>query len=193
MPAINFSHFSPTTPLLTPCQLTSPFLTGGWSQFTSHWLYSSCLDTTVSLISDHAFPVMIPLETCRSDNIRRPFVYYFPMALFSPQEVLKLGFAFLESQTLGVNDSGALACLWHQPRTQRQHLPPHTEHLTVGSIILQGCAQWFPRKATKMPHVFTFPCESSIRKSTQATCGLEIVGAVSIMSCRWYAVNIPHL
>lgn len=80
------SHiFSPTSPLLTPYQLASPFLTAGWSHFISCWLYSSCLDTTQFLLFlIMHFLAWSPLETSSSDNIRWPFLYYFPMVLFSP-------------------------------------------------------------------------------------------------------------
>lgn len=105
------SHiFSPTSPLLTPCQLTSPLLTAGQSHFISCWRYSSCLDTTQFLLFliTH-FLAWSPMETSSSDNVRWPFLYYFPTALLGPWQVLKLWFAFLESQTLRVNDLRALA------------------------------------------------------------------------------------
>lgn len=80
------SHLlSPTSPLLAPCQLTLPFLTAGSSDFIFCWLYSSCLDTTEFLLFlIMHFLAWSPLETSSSDNIRWPFLYYFPMVLFSP-------------------------------------------------------------------------------------------------------------
>lgn len=61
------SHiFSPSSPLLTPCQLTSPLLRAGQSRFISCWLYSSCLDTTQFLLFliTH-FLAWSPMETSR--------------------------------------------------------------------------------------------------------------------------------